>query len=128
MTDLNSIALPDKALLQTVYLYFAGNFGIFCFTAQSVLALLQKRLILTMNEPTDETVFFCAEYNTAISEITVSVASDQLQQPLSRWFRVRVTDIQDQTALKRLLLSNWVTSKYRQYDVRGDGRSGHLNL
>ncbi|MDZ4877153.1 MAG: hypothetical protein CLLPBCKN_006588 [Chroococcidiopsis cubana SAG 39.79] len=55
------------------YLCLAGNFGIFCFTAQSVPALAETPRLTSNYEraTTDEAVFTATEYNTTTSEIAV---------------------------------------------------------
>lgn len=84
MTD-NSMLYLIKNYFK-LYLYLAGNFSIFCFTAQGVSAL-GETLGLAPNDEramTDEDVFTATEYSTATSEITVSAASEQIPATITQ--------------------------------------------
>ena len=89
-----------------LYLYLAGNFGIFCFTAQGVtqsVPALSKTPGLAPNYEramTNEAVFTATEYNTATSENTVSAASEPFPATTTQMVQAHeVTALQDQTAL-----------------------------
>lgn len=104
MTD-NSMLYLIKHYFK-LYLYLAGNFGIFCFTAQGVaqsVPALTETPGLAPNygrAMIDEAVFTATEYNTATSEITVSPASEPIPATTTQMVQAhKVTALQDQTAL-----------------------------
>lgn len=118
MTD-NSMLYLIKHYFR-LYLYLAGNFGIFCFTAQSVPALTQMPGLAPNYERamTDETVFTATEYNTATAEITVSVASEPIPATTTQIVQAHeVTALQDQTALTAASIKQ-VTSVSQLTDVQ----------
>lgn len=108
-----------------LYLYLAGNFGIFCFTtqgvAQSVPTLTQTPGLAPNYERamTDEAVFTATEYNTTTSEIPVYAASKQIPATTTQMVKAHevVTALQDQTALTAASLKQ-ITSVSQLTDVQ----------
>lgn len=117
MTD-NSMLYLIKHYFK-LCLYLAGNFGIFCFTNQSVPALTQTSVAPNYERAmTDEAVFTATEYNTATSEITVSAAVELIPATTTQMVQAHeVTVLQDQTALTAASIEQ-VTSVSQLTDVQ----------
>ena len=80
-----------------VYLYLAGNFGIFCFTAQGVAALTETPGLAPNYERvmTDEAVFTATEYNTATEVTTLQKHTELMAASIEQVTSVsQLTDVQ----------------------------------